>query len=1588
MAGIRLRISFVASLLLTLFFFTQCGSKTVETDYYKNQQADKANPWNQEDIIAAVGADKYYQLQAGIGESELNTLLNYGGNTSNTIILLTQITDITDVIQLLSGPRKLTAIDITSLMNRTDWHIRNFRYFGFAGEGVPLGDTIGKMAKLLTQVNDMQGLKDMVHGAKDNASGPAHSQNKYDRLAYILANTDEDNSIMPTIINRVMLEGSGPYTINISGRDALTRMINDVDDLGRVTQIIAEVVNVNNMVDVLVWLENDGQCVNGTYANQFDCEYNSFFWTNCSNTGFTTRATCEGGGHVWDIGGTDAMGETVNNVTNISKMAYLINELATTTTKSNDENFDTASDLGIVPTANQAWASTGSNDRTWVVVNDSAQAGGQSASTPAALLDGEVSALEYHAYIPTADDGVTACAGANCPIRFHYRVSSEAGGDYFKFYVNNNLELITSGNVGWTQFTYNAPAPGNYRLRWEYIKNGSVSSGSDRVWIDSVVLPGNHGATRTSAQKVAIMLNKLYVDSIQNVADIMNQISPAFVTGTPPQWGLNAQNAGMDNLIYIMDQVEFPLNINDMPNMIQIVNDLQGEGANNGIDTMVGILENITPPYTDPDGGGAQIVNVMNFSDPNKVVTLMNGLVSANAAAKITAIVNGLNNTGTNNMAQVTGDAGANIDYMVDLIDGVTVTDHIADILNNLFLNGKLNVVAGPAGPTGALKMSQILNAVEADASLTREYHLTRMINDIGATPGGAKNTGIIVGSLDSNDNITAAMGAGSDGMADGVNRMVKVMSDLALHPSSPNNTAAALGDNVYNSPLQFETTDHFGRLTTLVNEMQGTAPQTVAWLVNGVNDTTILSYIMLNIDRVEYMSYMINNLDNGNIQLLLDLLNDPSTNRVRVTDIMDYQGNLSYGAPPAAGTAPAVRYTNQMTDDARGNISGDPLGRMVVLISSVASSQGISNVVTLLNDVTDWQGDLLYLVNYSNRLQYLTDTIQAVTNISLMVSLLNDGNLDITNMENIIDTMGDWTYSGGTGPGYKYGDNQTAGNEGLDTRTGDALGRMAVLINEVTSGAGVTNITRSINEICDIDKLTGLVAKIIPGTPTIGVSNPSAHPIGGGDRVRYMSDIMNNVVNIDLMINMLNGPNGAGNCSGAPNPPIDYTRLNRLINDIGGTTEQGTIGKNIGEMDILWGSINELGFYGAADQTKMITIVNSINYCGIRPQYDTTIPDYPGAGYFYPCNSTYTGCGNVYQNGRWHNNCPRLSKIMRGMNSAYSMAVIAGGVPANNINRTVGLMDGAREADTLVALTNLLPGEVMRDLVIELEDYAVHRGMNYMINNLTPESLAALTHFGTGIGRNTSRTGTCYYFPGLGPRRTARLLNLETGPTLQEWIHPTLGQFGYRTGIASVACGFSSPYAGEPQTMCNWYSGSENCGIQEQFYRTESITIANDPHYNPSGNYTHSYEVRPRTTGVNGACKYYYDGGKAGVDLLVCAKEDIVDIVWDGVTLCGVAPAGPGLAAVWDMLNGRGFLGWIYDQAGTMDEPPGNKDWDNCRLNLTVDGTGKSVHPAVQWRNTSNPGDVSDTKYNYNPNGAGTGYGWHGGQPTTSPNM
>ena len=111
-------------------------------------------------------------------------------------------------------------------------------------------------------------------------------------------------------------------------------------------------------------------------------------------------------------------------------------------------------------------------DVVWSSAQDQSFNAGTSMST-ISPSDNQVAGMQY--------DGVFE-AGT---ISFQYKVDSEKDFDFFTFSLDGQTLLIDSGQVDWKVFTTPVTA-GNHTLIWKYIKNGTISVGTDAAWIDDL----------------------------------------------------------------------------------------------------------------------------------------------------------------------------------------------------------------------------------------------------------------------------------------------------------------------------------------------------------------------------------------------------------------------------------------------------------------------------------------------------------------------------------------------------------------------------------------------------------------------------------------------------------------------------------------------------------------------------------------------------------------------------------------------------------------------------------------------------------------------------------------------------------------------------------------------------------------------------------------------------------------------------------------------------------------------------------------------------------------------------------------------
>ncbi len=116
---------------------------------------------------------------------------------------------------------------------------------------------------------------------------------------------------------------------------------------------------------------------------------------------------------------------------------------------------------------------TKSGNAYWSKVTDVYYYGGDSARS-GAIANNQSTTIE-----------TSVTVGATQAVKFYWKVSSEAGYDYLRFYIDGVEKTQISGNLDWTQAAYNITA-GTHTLKWSYIKDPYVVAGSDCGWIDKL----------------------------------------------------------------------------------------------------------------------------------------------------------------------------------------------------------------------------------------------------------------------------------------------------------------------------------------------------------------------------------------------------------------------------------------------------------------------------------------------------------------------------------------------------------------------------------------------------------------------------------------------------------------------------------------------------------------------------------------------------------------------------------------------------------------------------------------------------------------------------------------------------------------------------------------------------------------------------------------------------------------------------------------------------------------------------------------------------------------------------------------------
>ncbi|MBN8220922.1 MAG: hypothetical protein J0L53_08345 [Spirochaetes bacterium] len=1296
-------------------------------DYTPEQMRAALGADRYEVLVAGIGQDNLNALMYGIGQSNMVSLMNAITGPGKLVSLMSDG----------PNSRKLTSTEVLDVLLKLDAAVSQPRQSLYQeSTSTDTIGKMANMINTVT-VAGMEGIKNIVHGVQDQPAdlNGVYYQNRIARLGFLIALLKDAGAIMPNLVNNLAAPGG---TFSATGNAKLIRMVNQSLDMRDLGVIINTTNSLNNITDTLLGLTGGMYCSKPEYVTQATCTGAGGSWTNtlCNNAAntinypqYTTRAACQAAGQVWTADGIDNMGRMINeldrvcsnssytngyacisagatwytkaakipviinNINNVPNMytivngltndgkrpawpsgqpapyagdlgnvfdgvdsmvatintinvaamgdpanantvpyglngvlrlAYLVNNLDTTPIYGNDTNFDeTTGGFNCVTgnfdnRLNWAFSNNGSasapfSGKSWASDNNSAQSGTCSIRNDptAATVQTQTQSAELVANLTTAGN-----------ITFYRRTALNTG-DILRFYIDDVQQTCASctGTQAWSQLSF-AVGTGVHRFRWD-VQRRLNSTG--QVWIDTVVLPGDKGAARTAAQKTFIMLNNLYINSsLTNVADILSNTTAPACIATPssctPTW-----NNGVDTLIHTVNRVEYPAVITDAPRLAVTVNQISS------LQIMYDILNNM-----DSQNSTNQLVAMMDFvQTPASLPTLINAL-TGQAGVRTADILKNLNAAGTSNMLRVLADTpnGAPVLDTARLLNGVTNTIRVAEILNELKLS------------------ANVYNTTSATVTIT------------AANPAVVTWTG--AHGLVQNARVSiSTTGKLPDGLFSG---RVYYACQTSDNTALPANTFQLSTDQTCASRVSTLGGTQSGTHTAMAGDETAfaspnrTGGQKLAEFFNAVNSKGSGSANTCNVNDNEDDFCIKNHL--------VRLVNDIATSASGSQTVADIVSNLRPNAGPGgnAGVTRMVDVLFEMKNQTSGSPYTNPLsnstaedfGRLTAFIKDMTGGNAGLNTARMVNEVNlgYMSTRVTWLLKNINRMRYLSRLLSEMTSVDLMLQLLNDSATNISSIDNLVDTHGNNTYGAGAigsaDPSPKYGANPSGYNcatADCDTNTTDQLGRLIQMINNIYA---IGNTLTLINGVQDITYISYLIIN--------------------ANRIKYMTDIVNRLTNVDLLVKILNGadactvyapgindtsvtdtqtnctnptPTGAGGrwfgvgkcktnpalttvatCGVANWEGAERAKLLALVNGIGNSELRGNVGagdlvgagtntKAIGDEYVLADTVNQLGYSGSTprsigQQMRVVRVINQGHYCGLKPQYDKRIQSGP----------------------------------------------------------------------------------------------------------------------------------------------------------------------------------------------------------------------------------------------------------------------------------------------------------------------------------------------------------------------------------------
>lgn len=154
-------------------------------------------------------------------------------------------------------------------------------------------------------------------------------------------------------------------------------------------------------------------------------------------------------------------------------------------------------------------------------------------------------------------------------ISFAKKVSSESSYDKLKFYIDDVEKADWSGQIDWA--THNYPiSHGLHTVKWEYMKDYSVSTGQDCAWIDNILFPQlnftDNGQVMLSQQFINHYLAAGQTDTLRLIVYNLSPQVQNFTLLTPGQftWMHCSGNSGTLQP-FSSQMIDLIFNASDMP---------------------------------------------------------------------------------------------------------------------------------------------------------------------------------------------------------------------------------------------------------------------------------------------------------------------------------------------------------------------------------------------------------------------------------------------------------------------------------------------------------------------------------------------------------------------------------------------------------------------------------------------------------------------------------------------------------------------------------------------------------------------------------------------------------------------------------------------------------------------------------------------------------------------------------------------------------------------------------------------------------------------------------------------------------------